>query len=58
MAPYEKPLADRKFQSVFGGNGADATADKIGIGVLSATAIGIAAHATIMKIKDANTKGE
>lgn len=58
MAPYEKPLADRKFQSVFGGNGADATADKIGVGVLSATAIAIAAHATIMKIKDANTKGE
>lgn len=58
MAPYEKPLADRKFQSVFGGNGADLTADKIGIGVLSATAITIATHATVMKIKDANTKGE
>lgn len=56
MAPYEKPLADRSFQSVFGGLGADATADKIGVGILTATAIGIAAHATIMKIKD--SKGE
>ncbi|WP_027327581.1 hydrogenase small subunit [Helicobacter pametensis] len=56
MAPYEKPLADRSFHSVFGGLGADATADKIGLGILTATAIGIAAHATIMKIKD--SKGE
>lgn len=56
MAPYEKPLADRSFQSVFGGMGADWTADKIGLGILTATAIGIAAHATIMKIKE--SKGE
>ncbi|MCE3046838.1 hydrogenase small subunit [Helicobacter kayseriensis] len=56
MAPYEKPLADRSFQSVFGGMGADWTADKVGLAVLTATAIGIAAHATIMKIKE--SKGE
>lgn len=56
MAPYEKPLANRKFRSVFDGLGADATADQIGLGILTATAIGIAAHATIMKIKD--SKGE
>lgn len=56
MAPYEKPLANRKFQTVFGGMGADMGADKIGMGILAATAIGIAAHATIMKIKD--SRGE
>ena len=56
MAPYEKPLANRKFQTVFGGMGADMSADKIGMGILAATAIGIAAHATIMKIKD--SRGE
>lgn len=56
MAPYEKPMADRKFHSVFGGLGADATADKIGLVALTLTAIGIAAHATIMKIRD--SRGE
>lgn len=56
MAPYEKPLANRKFQTVFGGMGADMSADKIGMGILAATAIGIAAHTTIMKIKD--SRGE
>ncbi len=51
MKPYEEPVANHLYQSVFSGLGADATADKIGIGLLSITAIGIAAHAAISAIK-------
>lgn len=47
MAPFEKPVADRLFHSVFDGLGADATADKIGIGILAITGVAIAAHAAI-----------
>jgi quinone-reactive Ni/Fe-hydrogenase small subunit len=52
MGPLEEPVADRLYSSVFGGAGADATADKVGIGILTATAVGIAAHAIISKIKN------
>jgi len=52
MGPYEEPLADRLYETVFGGLGADATADKIGMGVLTAVGIGIAAHAAISAIKN------
>jgi len=52
MGPFEEPVADRLYNTVFNGAGSDATADKIGIGILSATAVGIAAHALISKIKN------
>ncbi|MBB5022754.1 hydrogenase small subunit [Desulfurispira natronophila] len=45
MAPYEEPRKNHLYAGVFGGMGADATADKIGIGLLTATAVGIGAHA-------------
>lgn len=51
MAPYEEPVADHLYHTVFGGLGADATADKVGIGLLTITAIGIAAHAAISVVK-------
>jgi len=51
MGPFEEPLADHLYKSVFGGAGADATADKIGIGVLALTGVAIAAHAAISAIK-------
>ncbi len=51
MGPFEMPLADRLYNSVFSGLGADATADKIGATILTATAVGIAAHAAISVIK-------
>jgi len=51
MGPFEEPLADKLYHSVFGGLGADATADKIGVTLLTATAVGIAAHAAISAIK-------
>ncbi len=51
MGPFEEPVADRLYNSVFGGLGADATADKIGVGLLAVTGIGIAAHAAISKFK-------
>lgn len=51
MQPYERPLANRLFESVFKGLGADRTADYVGIALLSATAIGIAAHAVVGGIK-------
>lgn len=47
MGPFEEPLTNRLYKSVFGGMGADATADKIGIGVLAITGLAIAAHAAI-----------
>lgn len=52
MGPFEEPVADRLYNTVFNGMGADATADKIGTGILTATAVGIAAHAVISKIKN------
>ena len=51
MQPFEEPMASHRFDSVFGGKGADATADKIGIGVLCLTGVAIAAHAVIASIK-------
>ncbi|NOX15727.1 MAG: hydrogenase small subunit [Epsilonproteobacteria bacterium] len=51
MGPFEAPLSDRLYHTVFGGLGADATADKIGETILTVTALGIAAHAAISIIK-------
>ena len=51
MGPFEMPLADRLYHSVFRGLGADATADKIGATILTVTALGVAAHAAISVIK-------
>ncbi len=51
MGVVGEPLKDRLYRTTFGGLGADATADKIGIGLLTLTAVGIAAHATIAAIK-------
>ncbi|EAK0826002.1 twin-arginine translocation signal domain-containing protein [Campylobacter fetus] len=47
MGPFEKPLGDRLYETVFDGLGADAITDKIGIGVLAITGVAIAAHALI-----------
>ncbi len=47
MGTTNEPLGSRLYQSVFSGLGADATADKIGLGLLMATGVGIAAHAAI-----------
>lgn len=47
MGPFEEPLGDRLYKSVFGGLGADAISDKIGIGVLAITGVAVAAHALI-----------
>ncbi len=52
MGPFEEPVANRLYDSVFSGLGADATADKIGVGLLTVTGIGIAAHAAISKFKN------
>jgi len=51
MGIVHEPLGDRLYHTVFGGLGADATADKIGVGILTVTAVGIAAHAAISLIK-------
>ncbi|WP_297440214.1 hydrogenase small subunit [Sulfurimonas sp.] len=51
MGTVNEPLKDRLYNTTFSGLGADATADKIGIGLLSVTAVGIAAHAAISAIK-------
>ncbi len=48
MAPYEEPLANHKFESV----SADATADKVGITILTIAGVAIAAHAAISAIKN------
>jgi len=48
MAPYEEPLANHKFMSV----SADATADKVGITVLTLAGVAVAAHAAISAIKN------
>lgn len=52
MGPFEEPVASRLYDTVFKGLGADATADKIGLGLLTVTGLGIAAHATISKFKN------
>jgi len=52
MGVVGEPLKDRLYHTVFGGMGADATADKIGVTLLTATAVGIAAHAAISAIKN------
>ena len=51
MGTVNEPLSDKLYNTVFGGLGADATADKIGITLLTATAVGIAAHAAISTVK-------
>ncbi|XPV70620.1 MAG: hydrogenase small subunit [Halarcobacter sp.] len=52
MGTFEEPVTDKLYDTVFGGLGADATADKIGIGLLTVTGIGIAVHAAISKYKN------
>lgn len=47
MKPFEEPLANRLFATSYDGWGADKVADTVGGVILTATAIGIAAHATI-----------
>jgi len=51
MGVVNEPLKDRLFNTTFGGLGADATADKIGLGLLLATGAGVAAHAAISAIR-------
>ncbi len=51
MGTVGEPLKDKLYHTVFGGMGADATADKIGVSLLTVTAVGIAAHAAISVIK-------
>ena len=51
MGIVHEPLANRLYHTTFGGLGSDATADKIGLGLLTVTAVGIAAHAAISVIK-------
>jgi len=48
MAPYEEPLANHKFESI----NADATADKVGVEILTVAGVAIAAHAAISAIKN------
>lgn len=55
MGPFEEPMANRLYQTSFSGEGADKTADDIGIILLAATGIAMAAHAVLsgmVKIKD------
>ncbi len=56
MGTVNEPLKDRLYNTVFNGMGADATADNIGVTLLVATGVGIAAHAAISAIK--HPKGE
>ena len=51
MGVIHEPLANRLYHTTFGGLGSDATADKIGVGLLTVTAVGIAAHAALSVIK-------
>ncbi|QOY52766.1 hydrogenase small subunit [Candidatus Sulfurimonas baltica] len=51
MGIVHEPLGNRLYHTVFGGLGSDATADKIGVGILTVTAVGIAAHAAISLVK-------
>lgn len=50
MGPFEEPLGNKLYHTVYG-EGADKTADKVGVALLSATAIGIIAHAAIAAVK-------
>lgn len=50
MGPFEEPMADRLYDTVLG-LGADSISDKVGIGILALTGIGIAAHAAIAASK-------
>ncbi len=50
MGPFEEPLGNRLYHTVYG-EGADKTSDKVGVALLSATAVGIAAHAAIAAVK-------
>ncbi|RDU64109.1 hydrogenase small subunit [Helicobacter sp. MIT 14-3879] len=50
MSPFEEPLANKLYATSFNGIGADKTADTVGVVLLSATAIGIAAHAAISAV--------
>lgn len=52
MGPFEEPLGNRLYHTLYG-EGADKTADKVGVALLSATAVGIAAHAAIAAVKGA-----
>jgi quinone-reactive Ni/Fe-hydrogenase small subunit len=58
MGPFEEPVANRLYDTVFKGLGADATADKIGVGLLTVTGIGIAVHAAISKYKNPKDEQE
>lgn len=51
MGPFERPLSNRLYDSVFSGLGADALSDKIGIGVLCVTGVAIAAHASLAALQ-------
>lgn len=51
MGTVNEPLRDRLYNTVFGGLGADATAGKIGVGILAAVGVGVAAHAAVAAIK-------
>lgn len=57
MGPFESPLGDRLYQTVYG-EGADKTADKVGVALLTATAVGIAAHAAIAAVKGGDKSSE
>ncbi|MDR2638329.1 MAG: hydrogenase small subunit [Helicobacteraceae bacterium] len=47
MKPFEEPLASKLYHSI----DADATADKVGVALLTVTAIGVAAHAALSAFK-------
>ncbi len=51
MGTVNEPLKDKLYNTTFSGLGADATADKVGLGLLVATGVGLAAHATLSAIK-------
>lgn len=51
MGPFEEPLGDRLYETAIGGFGADKTADTVGIAILAATGVAIAAHASISALK-------
>ena len=52
MGVVNEPLGERLYHTAFGGLGADATADKIGLGLLTLTTVSIAAHAAIAAMKN------
>ncbi len=51
MGTVNEPLANKLYNTTFSGLGADATADKIGVAILAATAIGVTAHAVLALVK-------